>query len=270
MSQLSLPIYFCAWPGCTRSKLRNNGLCGRDYLRAEKAGILDQFTDPRRVGRICEGCDGPIPASVQAGATTCSRNCNLRRWTRANAEHNRREKRRWYEQNLEDHRQRAAAFYAANTERVRANVVAWQERNPDKRRAHNAASNARRRMLVDAAFVDRPDERFVWDRDEGICWICDRPVDPSLRHPDPGSRSMDHVIPLAAGGVHGTENVALAHLGCNAAKQEKILDKVPRWWPSAQESASVSTAATPMISPRSGQRQSTAGCSAPSTGLTAV
>jgi 5-methylcytosine-specific restriction endonuclease McrA len=34
--------------------------------------------------------------------------------------------------------------------------------------------------------------------------------------------SLDHVIPISAGGEHSKANTQLAHLGCNAKKQAKI------------------------------------------------
>jgi 5-methylcytosine-specific restriction endonuclease McrA len=37
----------------------------------------------------------------------------------------------------------------------------------------------------------------------------------NLRHPHPLSASLDHLVPLSAGGVHAPDNVALAHLRCN-------------------------------------------------------
>lgn len=43
-------------------------------------------------------------------------------------------------------------------------------------------------------------------------------MDPALKWPERMSASLDHVIPLAAGGPHTPENLQLAHLRCNAKK----------------------------------------------------
>jgi 5-methylcytosine-specific restriction endonuclease McrA len=43
-------------------------------------------------------------------------------------------------------------------------------------------------------------------------------VDRELRWPDPDSGSLDHVIPLIAGGEHSRENTQLAHWLCNVRK----------------------------------------------------
>jgi 5-methylcytosine-specific restriction endonuclease McrA len=58
---------------------------------------------------------------------------------------------------------------------------------------------------------------------ETVCGICGEPVDMSLRYPNPLSKSIDHIIPLARGG-HPTDlsNLQLAHLACNKSKGEKL------------------------------------------------
>ena len=56
-----------------------------------------------------------------------------------------------------------------------------------------------------------------------ICALCGRPVDFSLRYPDPMSKTVDHIIPIARGG-HPSDlsNLQLAHLACNLAKSDKL------------------------------------------------
>lgn len=58
----------------------------------------------------------------------------------------------------------------------------------------------------------------VCERDHWTCGICGQPVDPSLKWPNPGARSLDHIIPISAGGPHLYDNVQLAHLLCNWRK----------------------------------------------------
>lgn len=61
----------------------------------------------------------------------------------------------------------------------------------------------------------------LFRRDGGICRICGRPIDASLSHPDPGSASVDHVIPVSKGGEHSYGNTQLAHLVCNLSKGDR-------------------------------------------------
>lgn len=77
-----------------------------------------------------------------------------------------------------------------------------------------------------------PVERFtvaeIGERDGWLCGICGdtaRPVDPARGRPDPLSASIDHIVPVAAGGTHTRANVQIAHWFCN---QEKNASARPR------------------------------------------
>jgi len=56
------------------------------------------------------------------------------------------------------------------------------------------------------------------DRDGYVCKICGHTIDPFLRHPNPYSLSIDHIIPLSGGGTHDLDNLQLSHLLCNLQK----------------------------------------------------
>lgn len=60
-------------------------------------------------------------------------------------------------------------------------------------------------------------------RDGDDCTICCHIVDLAIAWPDRLSPSVDHVMPLAKGGSEQPENLALAHLGCNCAKGDRML-----------------------------------------------
>jgi len=55
-------------------------------------------------------------------------------------------------------------------------------------------------------------------RDGDLCGICGLTVG-NAPHPDPLSPSVDHIIPVSAGGGrHDAANVQLVHLACNTRK----------------------------------------------------
>ena len=59
---------------------------------------------------------------------------------------------------------------------------------------------------------------------QGVCAICGRPVDKSLRWPHPLSPTVDHIIPVNKGG-HPSDiaNLQLTHWTCNRQKSDKLV-----------------------------------------------
>ena len=88
--------------------------------------------------------------------------------------------------------------------------------------------------------TNRPDWRQrgydrIYDRNHGIvlrrqttCWICGQPVDKTLTGPE--GPSVDHVIPRRDGGTNQLDNLRLAHLRCNSARQagERVKRRRPQ------------------------------------------
>lgn len=59
-----------------------------------------------------------------------------------------------------------------------------------------------------------------------VCGICGKPVDMSLRWPNPLSKCVDHIIPVSKGGhPSDIDNLQLAHVCCNREKSDKITKK---------------------------------------------
>jgi 5-methylcytosine-specific restriction endonuclease McrA len=126
-------------------------------------------------------------------------------------------------------REQERAYRAANPDAVRARHARYRAKsrvqkhekwlNDPTWRARNKAYyeankhrwrdySARRRVAVAAGTVDA---RVIFERDHGLCGICGAEVDPDRF-------DIDHVVPLSRGGVHGPENVQVAHPRCNKRK----------------------------------------------------
>lgn len=88
--------------------------------------------------------------------------------------------------------------------------------------AQFAAKDARRRMRVAEATVEKFDPRDVSERDGWVCQLCQERVDPELAYPDPLSKSLDHIVPISKGGAHSFANGQLAHLRCNIVKRDRV------------------------------------------------
>jgi len=150
----------------------------------------------------------------------------VKRWQAAHPDRVRENKRRDRATHLEERRAadriRCARYRAAHPERRLeatsryasehpAYVKEWKAAHPDR----VSDSNQKRRAILHGADRTPVSRRAVFDRDNGLCHLCGRTVDWTVRHPDPLSKSLDHLIPLARGGKHEPTNVALAHLRCN-------------------------------------------------------
>lgn len=179
---------------------------------------------PRRPTLTCAGCSKPIwkgSDSLPQGQATC-RSCrslvhgSQRRYksgcrcdvcTEANRAH----ARRWNA----DYKAKHGVVYRGRFDKP---ALPYD----DKMRARDAVRRAR----LAGAKVETFAPREVFERDGWVCGICTDPVDRELSYPDPGSASLDHVLPLVAGGEHSLANTQLAHLRCNLRKGARVPEEV--------------------------------------------
>lgn len=122
-----------------------------------------------------------------------------------------------------------AAYRARNSDREAAY---WREYRRSKPQIVSAAqkrhyqANKERWDLKQAIRAERkrgvPSEPYtreaIFERDGYECQICRQPVDRDLRYPDRQSATLDHEVPLVAGGADTPANVRTAHLICNLRK----------------------------------------------------
>ena len=58
---------------------------------------------------------------------------------------------------------------------------------------------------------------------QDVCGICGRPVDKTVRFPNPWAPVIDHIIPVTKGGhPSDLDNLQLAHNICNRNKSDKV------------------------------------------------
>ena len=110
----------------------------------------------------------------------------------------------------EKHQAACRLWRKENLEQARQGVKRWEQENPDAVKANRRKQSHTHKARKRGAFVEAVDPCWVFDRDEGICGICDEPVK--------GDFHIDHIIPLALGGEHSYTNVQLAHPLCNMRK----------------------------------------------------
>lgn len=105
------------------------------------------------------------------------------------------------------------AYYAANRAQFHARQRRYYLANPAKAKEASALRKARKRH---APVVEAVSLAVIYQRDQGICSLCHQPVNRA-------EASMDHIVPLSKGGEHSYRNIALAHLSCNLAKNNKVV-----------------------------------------------
>lgn len=155
---------------------------------------------------------------------------SMRSWRAANAERVRESTRRWEIENRDRLAAAKRAWYEANRE----DVLARHRSNVDGRRASGGRyREAHRDVLAERQRQRRVDNLGLKVQDvdlaalwTGVCGICRDILDLDLAWPDPRSKSVDHLVPLARGGTHEQSNLQWAHLSCNVRKGARMPDDV--------------------------------------------
>lgn len=80
-----------------------------------------------------------------------------------------------------------------------------------RRRAKSGAERMRRKLAK------------VADRDEWVCQLCFGSVRPGVTS-GPWKATLDHVVPVSAGGTDALSNLQLAHKHCNGQRGSMPLD----------------------------------------------
>jgi 5-methylcytosine-specific restriction endonuclease McrA len=146
---------------------------------------------------------------------------------------------KWYEENKESFnekrrlkykeldseaiKKKVAEYKANNKEKIREQSKEYRKNNREKVRSKLHDYRARKR----GAFVEKIDFKVIYEKDNGICYLCGKPVNMNKLENEniPADYgTIDHVIPIIAGGLHEYTNIRLAHLSCNGAKSDRIIE----------------------------------------------
>lgn len=166
-----------------------------------------------------------------------------KRWRERNPDAVSTKNREWREQNRDYNAERIKAWRQANPAAVAAMNKRYREASPERREAARRRSEkwqaenpdapsrwpsrspeqirlrvAARRARKQETAVGPIDTEALWRHCDGRCMLCTELIDRSLRHPDPMSASLDHIVPLSKGGGHLQENLQWTHLICNVRK----------------------------------------------------
>lgn len=128
-------------------------------------------------------------------------------------------------------------WYAANRERLIAYSKAYSETHEDKvkeqkrehKKNHRGIYNAYERKRNALKLGNRHEayrDVDIFERDCWICQICGQKINKKLKHPNPMSPSIDHIVSLIRGGDDAPTNVQATHLRCNMRKHTKCNSQV--------------------------------------------
>lgn len=126
-------------------------------------------------------------------------------------------------------------YHAENADRIAARKAAYRQ-TPEGAEVTRAGTRRRRARLRGAPEVD---PTLTWqkvaDRDGMECAYCPTVCDPQdyrpmvrrngspHKAPGPTYPTLDHVVPLIAGGAHTMGNAVLACSKCNSEKRELVI-----------------------------------------------
>lgn len=112
----------------------------------------------------------------------------------------------------------------AQFERYHGRTVVDAVRDSLRRRWESGAERVRAAGL--GGRIEEFDVLAVFERDGWLCRVCGGRVPPRITYDGPLSPSIDHIVPVSAGGDHTYENTALTHQSCNGAvKRERPLER---------------------------------------------
>lgn len=102
----------------------------------------------------------------------------------------------------------AAAWRASNPQKYKDGKRSYRQRHPERVAEHQAR---RRERLLASPVIERIDRKAIVARDNSTCYLCKRTLSPH-------EITLDHYIPLSAGGPHTMANLRVACRPCNSRK----------------------------------------------------
>lgn len=198
----------CRIAGCERPRGRLRTVCETHHSRSRR-GLPADFARPVRMPRICRvwfvtcvWC-GRLFTARSAATKSCSRACGWRAGYVARTQ---------VDKSARPCRRCGIVFAPSFGDKRRVFcsedcIRRFRVRTPRRR----AASKANARVL-----------RLLRQRRSVTCGICGTAVDLELRWPHELSLTVDHVVPVSAGGTDDDRNLQAAHWRCNRDKSDDL------------------------------------------------
>jgi 5-methylcytosine-specific restriction endonuclease McrA len=140
-------------------------------------------------------------------------------WAKAHPEQVAASKAKAYLKHREKKLAYARAYHQRNKERRREQDRAWIRAHPEKNREGVHRYRARRHGAQCVHEECRFAIRLAWARHPHACYLCGVP----LKSGRGGNGTIDHVVALAAGGMHCVDNLRPACRPCNSRKGARLV-----------------------------------------------
>lgn len=118
---------------------------------------------------------------------------------------------KYMRENYEKNRAEREAYRAANSAKIVAGVADWRRRNPGAVARHISNRRARRLKAEGNLSLGLSEKLFALQK--GKCACCGQPLGKNYH--------LDHIMPLAKGGLNVDSNIQLLRARCNGQKGAK-------------------------------------------------
>jgi hypothetical protein len=224
----------CRWPECERPAA-SLGLCSRDYMRARSVGDtvspwVEWKNRPKR---------GPVPKSVPCRWPGCDRASRTRHFCQR--DYRRAKSVNDYESPWSkwtppgSHVEVEVCRWPRCTREPQQQGYCWRDLDrhrkridPEPMRKRVRERHRRRRAWKMGRAFEHFTDLQVRMTHGDVCYLCGDKINFRLKHPNPKSPSLDHVLALSRGGTHTLGNVAMTHLNCNVRKNASPTTSVPQ------------------------------------------
>lgn len=166
--------------------------------------------------RVCAKCLQQRPVSdftrYLQSCDDCDREYHRlyqQKWREANREKERARNRELYQLNREKITERKRNLYLKNKAKTSERKLRWQKANPEACRLNS--HRRRQKLRGNGVFLVTPkDVKRILSKG---CFYCGQTA----------ALTLDHVVPVARGGVHSIGNLVAACKPCNSSKNDKFI-----------------------------------------------
>lgn len=173
-------------------------------------GTMVDGTVRLSIKKFCKKCNSETDHHKAGKCKVCDRAFSAK-WAAANPDKRKAAAARYRAADPDKVRKSNAKWKAAYPEKVKEINAAWRAKNPEACRIHVQNRNARKRENGGKLSTGLAEKLYKLQR--GKCPCCKQPLGDDYH--------LDHIVPLALGGVHEDWNMQLLRAVCNMQKHKK-------------------------------------------------